>query len=215
MKIENAFRSPFCVYGHFCDGEVIYVGSGAVSRPFSTQRSHRWVAVVAGRPVDVVIFDWFESRHDALKAEFALIEMLDPLANIIRGNNPIALVCYGQLDMNLLCVETNQVFSSIPDIVYALGIGRQSLYYYLKGVLPTARGFTFVQTELSTTPLPATPAKVGGKRRLKWPIRCVQTGQQFHSILDVTKTLRISRRTVVDIIAGRRVNLRKYTFVGA
>lgn len=89
MKIEP---KKYCVYKHFIDGKLFYIGKGIASRAFdtnSTSRNEIWKNEVDyGLLLTVEIVEWFEDSKEALKLEAELINEYLPKANIgIPKNN--------------------------------------------------------------------------------------------------------------------------------
>lgn len=92
MKITLEIDRKFCVYMHACDDEIIYIGSGPVSRAFHVglkERGKRWFDAVAGRPVTVHILSTHLEREEAFQAEFDHIYGLQPVANHIGTSRPL------------------------------------------------------------------------------------------------------------------------------
>lgn len=81
MQFKNAFAKPFCVYSHIIKDEIIYIGSGPISRAFCTNRSRRWIDTTYRQLVTVKIMGWFDNRFDAFEHEGRLIDYHRPECN--------------------------------------------------------------------------------------------------------------------------------------
>jgi len=64
----------------------MYVGAGKPQRPYELRhRTPRWKDVMDGKPVEVKILGWFETKAQALSFEFQKIEEINPPANIVNA----------------------------------------------------------------------------------------------------------------------------------
>lgn len=87
------YPNKYCVYGHYVDDKLIYVGFGVSSRPFArANRSVEW-AETAANGYDVYIFDWFDSAKEASIVESQLIKRYAPQCNKIHNGwvNPASV----------------------------------------------------------------------------------------------------------------------------
>lgn len=83
IEINEPYELPYCVYGHFADGRLVYIGSGDLCRAFNiTKRKKHHIDALRGRAVKVVIFNRFAERQDALNVENIMIRSTLPIANI-------------------------------------------------------------------------------------------------------------------------------------
>jgi hypothetical protein len=72
----------YCVYKHFVSGELIYIGSGIESRPYSWRdRNSTWKRKVGKGAPDVEIVEKFKTADEAYLLEQRLIGELRPKAN--------------------------------------------------------------------------------------------------------------------------------------
>lgn len=86
MYFHHILDKPYCVYGHFIFGEILYIGSGKISRAFECTRAQRnvmWHRIREGRPVSVRIFETFATCNEARRFEYAMIAEKDPPANSV------------------------------------------------------------------------------------------------------------------------------------
>ena len=84
-SIPDHLRGKYCVYQHFMDGDLIYIGCGLAHRPFSAEsRNSYWRDDTCGNSIDVVIVAWFESKAKAERLEKSMILKLHPSANIVH-----------------------------------------------------------------------------------------------------------------------------------
>ena len=73
-----------CVYGHYVNDELIYIGKGTPFRANYTYKSSRnstWWELVEGNEIVVKIFAYFDNDYDALEKEGEMIRELTPIAN--------------------------------------------------------------------------------------------------------------------------------------
>jgi hypothetical protein len=75
----------YCTYGHYLGSELIYIGSGTQSRPFTwNSRGTLWQKEVQGKVVDVVIYRWFTSSEEARTEEKKLLKTFSPKTNALH-----------------------------------------------------------------------------------------------------------------------------------
>lgn len=84
-KIEIRSKK-FCVYLHKINEEIIYVGSGVASRPFSTDgRNEIWSERVSTfGEYSIEIVEWFDEKKSAANLEKSLIKKYKPCCNIVN-----------------------------------------------------------------------------------------------------------------------------------
>lgn len=141
MEIENVFSSAYCVYGHFCGDECVYVGAGVIARAFSLRRTSQWFDAVAGRPVTLRVFERYSDRTEALEVERALIRQLQPTANII------GTPANTRRHTRIRCVTTGEVFANSADAARKLGLSQGSVSNVVNGRYPSVRGLVFVRVD--------------------------------------------------------------------
>jgi hypothetical protein len=91
MYMENYFQNEtsvklypkrYCVYFHWVDLKIVYIGMGSSSRPFSINgRTEGWHKITRNG-YNVTIYDWYLTSQDALDIEQTLISTIKPMANV-------------------------------------------------------------------------------------------------------------------------------------
>lgn len=147
MEIRDVFSNAFCVYGHFCDNECVYIGAGVIARAFSQRRTPHWFGVVAGRPVTLRIFGRYDDRAEALEIERALIRQLRPAANII--GTPLNI----RRRTRIRCVTTGEIFANTAVAARAFGISQGSVSNVVNGRYPSVRGLVFARVDPPPIPV--------------------------------------------------------------
>ena len=140
MRIEF---NKYCVYKHFVNDKLLYIGKGDSRRPFTTSgRNEKWYSVVreAGH-FDVEIIAWFKTSDEAGIFEEQQILALQPYANV--QFNPKAgwkskikdgkvTHIYRKFKSPIIDVTTKQVFTSVARVVIATGLPGSAIYRELK-----------------------------------------------------------------------------------
>lgn len=86
IQIAEVFQMPYCVYGHFVDDKLIYIGSGELCRAFNVRsRMKHHVELMQSGKTEIVIFDRFNSREAASKVESDMLRACKPVANVKIG----------------------------------------------------------------------------------------------------------------------------------
>lgn len=134
--ITMDFDKPYCVYFHWLDDAIIYVGSGTLSRAFSTTRNSLWEEKTRYRKVQVEIVSLHEDRDLAFGAERRYIELFQPECNImlrprVRKNGMVR------------CNETGEVYSSATHAAHCVGVTRGAMANVLNGRYASVKGLTF------------------------------------------------------------------------
>lgn len=82
LNIKN-----FCVYSHDINGNIIYIGAGTPSRPYSFCRPKRWRDLVLKNnfELEIKIIGWFSSKKEALIFEKEMIKKWKPICNLFHN----------------------------------------------------------------------------------------------------------------------------------
>lgn len=84
--MTRIYLNKFCVYIHYVDGKILYIGAGVASRPFQTKHKSRatfWHKHADNATtIDVEIVGWFDSKKEALAEERRLILFHNPPGNM-------------------------------------------------------------------------------------------------------------------------------------
>ncbi len=147
MEIPDAFSSRFCVYGHFVEGDCVYVGAGLIDRAFSYRRSETWHAAVDGRPVTVRIFGRYDDRAEAFEIERALIRQLQPTANIIGTPANKRQHC------RIRHVESGEIFPNGAAAARAFGLSQGSVSNVVNGRYASVGGHRFERVNPPPIPI--------------------------------------------------------------
>lgn len=78
-------EKPYCVYYHWNDNELFYVGSGKSYRPFVTDPRGEYVRIHQLDEFQVEIVCWFDTQVEARQFELQEISRLAPTANIVNN----------------------------------------------------------------------------------------------------------------------------------
>lgn len=135
--IHNAFRTPFCVYGHFIGARCIYVGSGTIARAFSLDRELIWLKRTKGEEVSVCILSFHDFRVEALAKERELIETMKPECNV-KGGAPDNVQ-----KMKVRCIETGEEFATSAQAAKKLGVSVAAVSHILNGLYRKTKGYSF------------------------------------------------------------------------
>lgn len=117
LTISNAMGQPYCVYAHYVDGALIYIGSGETRRAFDLRsRSKHHLQLLHSGNVEIAILGRHETRPAALKAEADMIRLFKPIANIRLGERQKRIRRKGPL----------KVASARPTSEHVVHIGKKS-----------------------------------------------------------------------------------------
>lgn len=82
-QIDQMTQLPYCVYAHFVDDQMIYIGAGELRRAFDLQcRQDHHVEAMSHGNVKVAILQRFSNRDEALRVERTMIDGFRPMANV-------------------------------------------------------------------------------------------------------------------------------------
>lgn len=152
----------YCVYQHYCDGVLFYVGSGQISRAFefeATRRCPAWQAVSKGRKVTVVITNRVVDRSDARRAEYKQIRTYRPFGNEtleegqafdwreVEHSPGLRIATLIDRVTVIRCDPLGMEFPTVAAASAYLGISRSAIYNSVSGRHPEVRGFTFHRVE--------------------------------------------------------------------
>ena len=86
MNNETIIIDQVCVYSHWCEDELVYIGKGVPSRPYNFDtRSDLWKSFFKDKKaITVKIIKWFSSNEEAAKYEDELIHLKNPKCNILH-----------------------------------------------------------------------------------------------------------------------------------
>lgn len=91
IEVSDFYNVPFCVYAHFVDDQLIYIGSGELGRAFNIncRKRHHQQMLERGR-TKVVILSRHADRQEAFATETTMLKTFLPPANIIHAKPPVA-----------------------------------------------------------------------------------------------------------------------------
>lgn len=87
LIIRDVYTLPYCVYAHYVDGQVIYIGSGETCRAFNlrSRTKHHAQLLQSGQAVEIAILARHHDRNEALENEKQMIRVFKPVANVRLG----------------------------------------------------------------------------------------------------------------------------------
>lgn len=151
----------YCVYEHYCDGLLFYIGSGQIARAFEfemTRRCPTWQMFAKDRKVSVIITNRMVDRSEARRVEYRAIRAYRPCGNdtleegqsfnwrtVVHGSVHVATM----LD-RVTVVRCDPLGMEFPNVAAAssyLGVSRSAIYNSISGRHPEVRGFTFSRVE--------------------------------------------------------------------
>lgn len=144
FKLVDILDAPWCVYRHYCEDVLFYIGSGKISRAFDCSRGQEWHAFRAGRPVTVEIAGFYMSCADARRAEYAdikahrqLLSPSVPLATKVpqKRKDPKRVI--------VLDEYTGYALRRVSDVARFTGISESAIYKVLKNPGTYVHGRTF------------------------------------------------------------------------
>lgn len=155
----------YCVYEHYADGLLFYVGSGQIARAFEfepTRRCPAWHQFAAGRAVTVVVVLRSNDRNAMRRAEYERINRCRPIGNeALEIDQPLEwrTVRHGALSVAtiidrmtvVLCEPGGYRFPSVQAASKAMGISPSAIYNSISGRHSEVRGRRFSRIEI---PLP-------------------------------------------------------------
>jgi len=141
----------YCVYAHYLNGELMYIGAGSFQRAFSvTSRSPKYLQTFFEKYPTIEFWYISKNRRDVLKIESAWIKILNPPLNQNSLDREIMKDRLSQKkgrvrNQGVLCVETGIVFESIQHVAAAMKLNPSTLSNHLNGRIGYrhVRGWTF------------------------------------------------------------------------
>lgn len=164
ISIQNLLstQKPYCVYLHFCDGVLFYIGSGFAARAFEiggSRRNPAYESFRAGRTVEVCIYNLYADRNDARREEYGLIRTFRPTGNLpfapnedlewvvtaAPGGYPWTVATSPEATTVIRCDPIGVIFPTIKAASIAMGVSRQAISNSITGRIPTVRGYSFIR----------------------------------------------------------------------
>lgn len=151
----------YCVYHHYADGLLFYVGSGQIARAFEFEKTRRcptWGEFSYNRKISVVIAGRFTDRNEARRREYRDIRFFRPCGNDTLEEGQTfgwrEIECAGVRVATLIdrvtlvkCDPLGIEFPSVAAASNYLGVSRSAVYNSISGRYPEVRGFTFSRVE--------------------------------------------------------------------
>lgn len=114
------------------------------------------------------------------------------------------------------CEQTGDIFSSIKQAVYALGLSASTMALHLssRDKCRHVSGYTFVRLE-GAKPFEPQPMVTGPRRRgVSRPVRCNETGTEYPTLTAAARDLNLKISSLCEHISGdpRRPRVGGYTF---
>jgi hypothetical protein len=179
--------NKFCVYFHYraSDNQLFYIGYGDLRRPYDFRnRSIVWKRVKNKHGVKVEIVAKNLSKNSATDLEIKYIKEYRPMCNFAPGG------CGGDVWSNMSAEQKEQI--------------REKQRKAQSGKLHSQYGKS--KTE-------ETKEKIRkAKESVSKPIRCIQTGQIFRSINEVSRSMNIGNSYIKNIIKGKNKTIYGYSF---
>ena len=86
LQMDQMTQLPYCVYAHFVDDHLIYIGSGETCRAFTIgNRKPHHLEMMSHGNVKVALLGRYSSRDEALRVERIMLRGFKPPANINVG----------------------------------------------------------------------------------------------------------------------------------
>lgn len=155
----------YCVYQHYADGILFYIGSGQIARAFEfepTRRCPAWQKFAAGKKVSVVLVMRSNDRNAMRRLEYKNIQHLRPIGNeTLEPEHPFdyRVVNRGRPDApHLVATDNDRLtvvrcepggyrFPTVRDASKALNVSPGSIYNSISGRHPDVRGYRFFREE--------------------------------------------------------------------
>lgn len=123
--MRDFHATPYCVYAHYSQGELIYIGSGDLSRAYTLNgRSQLHLSLLMRGDTDCVILYRSECRESAYQVEKQMIKACLPPANVTftRPKPSPVRTKWAPERLPMRCVETGQDFFSAAHAAEVLGV---------------------------------------------------------------------------------------------
>lgn len=142
MKSEISIdaKKRFCVYFHWCEDEVIYIGSGTYGRAFTWENKRdAYHLARSGRGIRIEIVQTFADRLEAYASEAVYIAALAPVGNT-HGKDPAFidehLLKLGRPPADtkpvIRCMPEGTEFKTLSAAASATGVSKASVSWSMK-----------------------------------------------------------------------------------
>ena len=147
--IEDITTKPFCVYAHYTDDVLVYIGSGRLSRALDMRdRKPDHLSHLSSGRTKVLIMSRFSKISEARKAEQIAIERCLPKFNYMHTRQQHHVDKSAKRDMRpILCEQTNERFYSAAHISGVTGCSVYDVHRHLHGKLPSISGNTYKRVD--------------------------------------------------------------------
>lgn len=167
IYVPNVFDGRrYCVYFHYVDEVLFYVGSGQIARAFEFEPSRRcpaWQQFVDGRPVSVVLTRRTDDRNAARRTEYDAIRRYRPIGNeplekgqaldwrvVDHSPTPEYRHMVASIIDRFTVVRAEPggaTFPSVRDASKALGVSESAIHNSISGRYLDVRGYRFSRVE--------------------------------------------------------------------
>lgn len=140
---------PYCVYAHFCDDRLIYIGSGTTDRAFHMGQSRKRIHVemMSGK-TKVLILGRFECRDEAFRLEREMLRMFLPPANIQHVSRTEKMTKARTRDMRpIKCIETGVYFYGSAHAAREMCLSQTAIQNVIQKNRITAGGYRFEKVD--------------------------------------------------------------------
>lgn len=156
QQTTGMIANKWCVYGHYVDGELIYIGMGDRHRPYDkTGHLNDWHSKTKG-DYQVGIYGWYETKDLAREAERLLIKEHAPVCNSKHtgrsgswGNTwnkgrKHSEETRSKAMVKIRCLETGVIYPSAAEAAAAVNRHKTSISFVVNGRSGgRVGGFTF------------------------------------------------------------------------
>lgn len=157
----------YCVYYHYADDILFYIGSGQIARAFEFEPQRRcpaWQKFAAGKEVSVVIVLRSNDRNAMRRQEYRSIRLNRPIGNeTLEPEHPFdyRVVDRGPPEFRhfvatvvdrftvVRCEPGGYRFPTVQDASKALNVSAGAIYNSISGRHPDVRGYRFFRDELA------------------------------------------------------------------
>lgn len=149
-------RVPYCVYAHYVDDVLVYIGSGTLGRALafdSRGDNHRKALETGAARVDI----WFrtDDRDEAYAREASLIALFKPMYNIasVRGGAPLQGGATLRDRRPVRCIETGVFYYTAVQAATEMGLDKQRVVVNTLRGRPAVDGYNFERVDWAETDL--------------------------------------------------------------
>lgn len=147
--VEDVATLPFCVYAHYVDDELVYIGSGELGRAvnINTRKPDHKRHLTEGKS-KVLILERFSDLTEARDREKVMIESCRPVFNYMHARKQTLTERANKRDIRpVRCLRTGECFYSTAHLSSVRHHRINHIHEHLRGLAATVEGYTYERVD--------------------------------------------------------------------